>query len=242
MISCSGPDTTRHQTRRGTERFTAKLIGVVALLAALASPAHAALVAADYKTAGDALLVRDTVTGLEWLRPSYTSGQSYNAVIGGYAGLVTTDHFTYATQAQVTSLLSQNFPTLPIVVSAAAGTAAGATAAQSFFALFGINTTPTCTGTPAGPCPRSWAITADAVGSSHYTIGVFELGAGTSNAKGYALTGNAYVNTLSGDPQMGSWLVRSTTSPVPLPAAAWLLLSGIGGLGALKTKRRRQLH
>jgi len=29
-----------------------------------------------------------------------------------------------------------------------------------------------------------------------------------------------------------------STSPVPLPATAWLMLSGLGGLGAMVRKRR----
>ena len=32
--------------------------------------------------------------------------------------------------------------------------------------------------------------------------------------------------------------VKMDVAPVPLPAAAWLLLGGIGGLGAASRKRR----
>ena len=52
---------------------------------------RADLVKSDFLAAGDGLLVTDTVTGLTWLSPVFTKGQSYNDILGGFANLLTTD-------------------------------------------------------------------------------------------------------------------------------------------------------
>lgn len=85
----------------------ARPTSVMALLAVavLSQAAHAELIAADWKSAGDRLLMRDTVTRLEWLRVSRTLGQSYYAVTlrlngGDLAG------FSFATVAQVDGLFA----------------------------------------------------------------------------------------------------------------------------------------
>jgi hypothetical protein len=43
------------------------------------------------------------------------------------------------------------------------------------------------------------------------------------------------VNGVSGSATFG--IVRETPAPVPLPAAAWLLISGLGGLGAFARRK-----
>lgn len=82
------------------------LHAVTALCVAAALPlaAQAELIAIDWKTAGDRLLVKDSDSGLEWLRVGFTRGQSFDTVAarlhGDLAG------FSFATVAQVDSFFT----------------------------------------------------------------------------------------------------------------------------------------
>lgn len=83
----------------------ANAVMVLCAAAAFSPAGRAELIAVDWEAAGDRLLVRDTATGLEWLRVSYTLGQSFDAVTarlhgGDLAG------FTFATTAQVDTFFS----------------------------------------------------------------------------------------------------------------------------------------
>lgn len=66
----------------------------------------------------------------------------------------------------------------------------------------------------------------------------------------FVVTGGTFDNTLAGlrvgrgnTPGLSHLTVyaygSSETTPIPLPAAAWLLLAGVGGLGALGWRKRR---
>jgi hypothetical protein len=53
-----------------------------------------------------------------------------------------------------------------------------------------------------------------------------------------SLTAPTEYNNNSGNWRFADVQVDGTVAPVPLPAAAWLLLSGLGGLGAIARKRK----
>ncbi len=64
------------------------------LAAAVATTASAGLLKQDFLTPNDGLLIRDTVTNLEWLTPVYTRGNTYNNVF--VQGVLSSYGFRYA--------------------------------------------------------------------------------------------------------------------------------------------------
>jgi hypothetical protein len=190
------------------------------------------LVVGDFLNTGDHLLVTDTSTGLEWLKPLYTAGDAYdNAFV---QSLISSDGFRYATEAEVVSMLNNNFNNPPV---GSPGTVAGLQDVLNFFNIFGINQQETCGGPPT-PCPRTQGLTSTATtfgGSpAHVGVGMIEF-----QGNGFMLDPNPWPDSLSGDLQMGSWLVRAD-SPVPEPGP--MLSSAIGlALLVIGWKRRRLL-
>lgn len=83
-------------------------------------------------------------------------------------------------------------------------------------------------------------------GSNASIQDTFPVGADQAFTNQFIATGGTPINvavdtTGSSGLLEFSQLTVETVAPVPLPAAAWLFLSGLGGLGALKLKRQKAL-
>lgn len=173
--------------------------------------AHAALIKGDFRNAGDGLLIFDTDTGLEWLSPLLTRGDGYNGSV--VQNLIAGDGFRYATASEASSMIRDNFDD-PINTNP--GDLAGFQSAQAFFDVFGINQAFNCSA--VGPCPRTQAFTSTQITPGRrLAYGMIQFG-----STGYMLDGLNQFETFNGQ-QIGSWLVRGGSAPVPAPAAILLL-------------------
>jgi choice-of-anchor A domain-containing protein len=79
----------------------------------------------------------------------------------------------------------------------------------------------------------------DLVGSKDPNGSILAANAGVTGGYG-AMTGQLIADSYSGNTQFNATLFAGTL-PVPLPAAGWLLLSGIAGIGTLARRREMTL-
>ena len=180
------------------------------------------------------------VGSLDWRQPVETIGVTYNLMAtrcdvgtgacSGTLGLIDLNGWTWANRAQVhamfeeliypaTTQFATDLTTFNQVDSAGIDAAIGAP-----------NFLPT---RQPGTLEEVNGITRTSNGAlvwSPYLSDVFAAGS-NDNAVLNATRGVSIPSAIS-----GAWLYRTT--PVPLPAAAWLLLSGLGGIAALARRRK----
>lgn len=196
-------------------------LGVPTLLVAnLAMPlsANALLIDRDWVALNDAALTYDTDTGLEWLDVTVTAGLSYNDVTAELGAGGAYEGFSFATRQQILSLFSavglQEIPNVPEPMG-------GGEQIQELLSHWGVTWN-------LGSGERTEFLTADTDGlnpGEHWSGRVFWLASGDTGVSAtlYVRADDYAVSTI------GSALVRSV-AVVPVPAAAWLLLSGLLGL------------
>lgn len=188
----------------------------------MATCAEAGLIKRDFVSVGDGLLITDTTTNLDWLSPVATRGEVYESAT--IQGIRTTYGFQYATYIQTADMLTSNFGS---VTTTFPGDAAGFTAANNFFAVFGItlsNISCTDPNNQVVPCPRTQGRTSDtgAYANSHLAIGMITFG-----SNGWMITNNSTPDSTT-ELQVGNWLVRESTlqAQAPEPASVGLVLAG----------------
>ena len=216
-----------------------ELIGCAFAIFAVLGPANsqAELVNKDWKVAGDGLILLDTSTGTEWLSLTVTRGQSSDSVIESLES--TYPSFSIATNDQVEELAQHaGVATINNVIEGANpaidafihkwGVTLDFHNDNGFdqYASFAYTSTPFILSTPTSYQNyktlvffNEWFNDPSATPN---TAWIANTGSNNSQPPNYAF------------PYAGTALIRSSQteiSPVPVPASAWMLLSGLGGLG-----------
>lgn len=204
----------------------------------------------------DGLLTLDTQTGLEWLDLTATRNISYSDVIGGYGGYVTTFDFRVATESDINGLF-QNVG-VPDEFSDDEANIPGAT---QLFLFLGVlheeadpDEFPLSRYSSHGMREPDQPCCPDSPGVSTFYL-TYEYQEAVS---GRAYLHNGYTNLETSFDYQGTFLVRNVASPfppsvsqpevlpppsvahspIPIPAAAWLLSSGFIGLIGLAMRKR----
>jgi len=209
---------------------------ITALTLSLPAFAHAAITGVDWLAPGDSLITHDSTSGLNWLDLTETNEMSRDYVLTQLVPGGLFEGWRYATSAEVVSLWSAFGVDLSATADTVApgyadsGVEAAARMLGNIYAEYDITVYPYGT---AG-------VTADALGDStewYKRLGAYQKGIWTVDTY-YKIDGDLlgnYYFTEGVSTEVGHYLVQS--SAVPLPAAIWLLGSGLVGLGAVGRRK-----
>lgn len=194
--------------------------------------AHSALVVRDLHTPGDGLITYDTVSQLEWLDVGQTFGLTYDDVTGALGAGGQFEGWSIATRPQAQDLYQQfgfgwsiDFrPTDPSfrasyeqLIGFFGGGFATQDAAQHYLVMFGD---------PFNPTNLGW-------------IPYVDIYLPDGAPGGYFRVETSEQTPGSAGPALQAHLVREAPA-VPLPPAAWLFASALGGLAASGYRRGRR--
>lgn len=211
-------------------------LAAVAALGLMAGTAQAALVSADWNTAGDGLLTIDG-NGLKWLELTETAGMSLNSVLAelGTGGMFS--GFRFAIADEITGAgglwqsaghdgdFSQFWTTANNGVASVLGAFIGAPATiAGYQGQTGIN----MVFEDPGTIPYVAAVASD-YGDKFAPWTTADFFSPFNNGVADANVGNANVAMA---------LVQVQVAPVPVPAAFPLLLVALGGLGFAARRRK----
>lgn len=189
-------------------------VGLLAAMSALT--ANAALTSADWQSAGDGLLTKDSATGFEWLDWSVTRGLTVGQALAAH------QDFRVASAAEFNQLVIHAG-----MNNSTQYEAATFSAASTFIAL--VNTA-------GNTCYVNWACGLyDAGGGNTHLVNI-----GAYGGKGFA--GDGFGNYAQGwaSSSYGVLLVRNAVAPVPEPEVYAMLMAGLGLLGFMS--RRKKAH
>ncbi|MCP9759673.1 PEP-CTERM sorting domain-containing protein [Aquitalea sp. S1-19] len=196
---------------------------VLALTLGLAGGAQAQLFKRDL-LAGDQLLVFDDASGLEWLQPVATGGASFEGAVA--KATMSMYGLRYASSGEVRQLMDMNFGEIGPMDSDgyAPYTPENGVVLDKFFGWF----EPSRFDTNLDGSEGKLLLANSAAALHGYSWGSLS-GGSIFVSEGGQVTGR--------NPLVGNWLVREV-SPVPEPASALLMLSGLGVVGWWRRRRR----